>query len=101
MAYEPMPREPGTLRARRIGTEFPSLDIRLKDSRSRKTLPAPKTSRKPPKVAGTKEMKVLALRTMPQKTGRRVGRKENVLASTKAQTRIVGVPQRAPRVLAR
>ncbi|HEY8129115.1 MAG TPA: hypothetical protein VIF39_10470 [Hyphomicrobium sp.] len=104
MAHETMAQGPGTLRARRIGAEFPSLDVRLKDSRSRKTLPALKASRKPPKLAGSKEMKVLVQRTTPQKAARRVGRKleeANVLASAKAQTRIVGVPQRAPRVLAR
>ena len=104
MAHETMAQGPGTLRARRIGAEFPSLDVRLKDSRSRKTLPALKASRKPPKLAGTREMKVLVQRTTPQKAARRVGRKleeANVLASAKAQTRIVGLPQRAPRVLAR
>jgi hypothetical protein len=47
-------------------------------------------------------MKVLARGSAPEKTPvRRIGQKveENALASTKSQTRIVGVPQRAPRVL--
>lgn len=102
-AQEAIPQGSGILRAWRIGAEFPSLDVRLKDSRSRKTLPAPKANRKPPELTGAKEMKVLAQRAAPKKTpARRIGQKveeENVLASAKAQTRIVGVPQRAPRVL--
>jgi hypothetical protein len=96
------PRKSNTLRARRIGAEFPSLDVRLKDSRSRKTLPTVKTSSKPLDVVSEKAMKVLARGTAPEKTPvRRIGQKveENALASTKSQTRIVGVPQRAPRVL--
>ncbi len=86
-----------------MGAEFPSLDVRLKDARSRKMLPPSKASRKSPELAATREMKVLAQRPAPKKTPtRRIERKaehEIVLASAKATTRIVGVPQRAPRVL--
>jgi hypothetical protein len=71
--------------------------------RSRKIRTIPKAGRKPPDLTGTKEMKVLAQRPSPERVPtRRIGRKdpeENVLTSAKAQTRIVGVPQRAPRVL--
>lgn len=91
------------LRARRLGEVAPRLDIRLKESRSRKVITVPKISRKPAEKAVTKEMKVLVPRSAPEKTPvRRIIRKvdaETILASAQAQTRVVGVPQRRFRIL--
>ncbi|RUP10182.1 hypothetical protein [Hyphomicrobium sp.] len=91
------------LRARRLGEVAPRLDIRLKESRSRKVITVPKASRKPAEKAVTKEMKVLVPRSVPGKTPvRRIVRKvdaETILASAQAQTRVVGVPQRRFRIL--
>lgn len=92
-----------TLRARRLGEVAPRLDIRLKESRSRKVITVPRASRKPAEKAVTKEMKVLVPRSAPEKTPvRRIVRKvdaETFLASAQAQTRVVGVPQRRFRIL--
>ncbi|WP_291165689.1 hypothetical protein [Hyphomicrobium sp.] len=92
------------LRAWKLGAIAPRLDIRLKESRNRKVVSGPKTSRKPPEAVSTKELKVLAQRSVQEKTPvRRIRRKagaENILASAQAQTRIVGVPPRGYRVLA-
>ncbi|MBN9247963.1 MAG: hypothetical protein J0I81_11050, partial [Hyphomicrobium sp.] len=91
------------LRARRLGEVAPRLDIRLKESRSRKVITVPKASRKPAEKAVTKEMKVLVPRSVPGKTPvRRIVRRvdaETILASAQAQTRVVGVPQRRFRIL--
>jgi len=91
------------LRARRLGEIAPRLDIRLKESRSRKVITVPKVSRKPTEKAVTREMKVLVPRSAPEKTPvRRIVRNvdaETILASTQAQTRVVGVPQRRFRIL--
>ncbi|MBS0237560.1 MAG: hypothetical protein JSR89_03950 [Proteobacteria bacterium] len=91
------------LRARRLGKVAPRLDIRLKESRSRKVITVPKVSRKPAEKAVTKEMKVLVPRSAPEKTPvRRIIRKvdaENIFTSAQSQTRVVGVPQRRFRVL--
>ncbi|MBS0270427.1 MAG: hypothetical protein JSS54_15835 [Proteobacteria bacterium] len=91
------------LRARRLGEVAPRLDIRLKESRSRKVITVPKVSRKPAEKAVAKEMKVLVPRSAPEKTPvRRIVRNvdaETILASTQAQTRVVGVPQRRFRIL--
>ncbi|SFV33350.1 hypothetical protein SAMN04488557_1940 [Hyphomicrobium facile] len=92
------------LRAWKLGAIAQRLDVRLKESRNRKVVSGPKTSRKPPEAVSTKELKVLAQRTAPDRAPvRRIRRKagaENILASAQAQTRIVGVPPRGYRVLA-
>ncbi len=92
-----------TLRARRLGEVAPRLDIRLKESRSRKIITVAKASRKPTETAVPKEMKVLVPRSTREKTPvRRIVSKadaDNILASTQAQTRVVGVPQRRFRIL--
>lgn len=92
------------LRAWKLGAIAPRLDIRLKESRNRKVVSGPKTSRKPPEAVIPKELKVLAQRTAPDRAPvRRIRRKagaENILTSAQAQTRIVGVPPRGYRVLA-
>lgn len=91
------------LRAWKLGAIAPRLDVRLKESRNRKVVAGPKTSRKPPEVVSTKELKVLAQRSAPDRPPvRRIRREraENILASAQAQTRIVGVPPRGYRVLA-
>ncbi len=91
------------LRAWRLGAEAPSLDIRLKDARDRKTVQMPKMVRGPSEPHGAKELKVLAPKAAPEKMpARRIGQKagdDGVLTSAKAQTRIVGAPHRASRVL--
>ncbi|MBS0235680.1 MAG: hypothetical protein JSR99_19605 [Proteobacteria bacterium] len=91
------------LRAWRLGTEIPSLDLRLRDARDRKAVQTPKTARGSSGASGTRELKVLAPKTVPEKMpARRIGLKggdEGVLASAKAQTRVVGVPPRVSRVL--
>ncbi|CAA2141770.1 hypothetical protein [Hyphomicrobium sp. ghe19] len=91
------------LRAWKLGAIAPRLDVRLKESRNRKVVSGPKTSRKPPEAVSTKELKVLAQRSAPDRPPvRRIRREraENILASAQAQTRIVGVPPRGYRVLA-
>jgi hypothetical protein len=95
------------LRAWKLGAIAPRLDLRLKESRNRKVVQVPKTSRKPPETVNTtvstKELKVLAQRSAPDRAPvRRIRREraENILASAQAQTRIVGVPPRRYRVLA-
>ncbi|WP_045835683.1 hypothetical protein [Hyphomicrobium sp. 99] len=105
----PLTQRPATprsvaLRAWKLGEVAPRLDIRLKETRNRKVIVVPKALRKPPEKHVAKEMKVLAPRIEPEKAPvRRVGRKvvaETILASTQAQTRVVGVPQRGYRILA-
>lgn len=90
-------------RARRIGLEAPSLDIRLRDSRERRCIPVPKTVRGPSEPVAAKGLKVLAPKGAPEKAPtRRIGRKpdgENLLATARAQTRIIGAAQRPSRIL--
>ena len=92
------------LHARKVGAEAPSLDIRLKDQRTRKVRRAAKAVRKTLGVAKAKRQKVSSrLKSTEKLPTRRIGLKADVagfLASTKAATKIVGVPQRSPRVLA-
>ncbi len=90
-------------RARRIGLEAPSLDIRLRDSRERRCIPVPKTVRGPSEPVAAKGLKVLAPKGAPEKAPtRRIGRKpdgENLLATARSQTRIIGAAQRPSRIL--
>ena len=92
------------LRAWRLRTEAPSLDLRLRGARDRKTVQTPKTVRGSSEPAGAKELRVLAPKVVPEKMpARRIGLKggdASILASAKAQTRIVGAPPRVSRVLA-
>lgn len=79
------------LRARRIGQEAPPLDQRIKDTRSRRV-----------RRRSNARRKLAAMRKAPHKAPpRRVGtgpKGGDAFASAKATTRIVGMPQRAPRV---
>jgi hypothetical protein len=95
------------LRAHRLGGEPPSLDERLRDTRTRKARPAVKTAAKTggksaDAAVAPKRLKAASVRKTPAKApARRIGVRPDggvLLASTKAATRIVGVPQRAPRV---
>lgn len=91
------------LRAWRLGSEVESLDLRLRDARDRRTIQIPKTARGFSELPASKELKVLAPKPAPERTpARRIGTKagdDNVLASAKAQTRIIGAPPRLSRVL--
>ena len=64
------------LRAWKLGAIAPRLDVRLKESRNRKVVPGPKTSRKPPEAVSTKELKVLAQRSAPDRAPVRRIRRE-------------------------
>jgi hypothetical protein len=92
------------LRAWRLGSEVESLDLRLRDARDRRTIQIPKTARGFSELPTSKELKVLAPKPAPERTpARRIGTKAGediVLASAKAQTRIIGAPPRLSRVLA-
>lgn len=91
------------LRAWRLGSEVESLDLRLRDARDRRTVQIPKTARGFSELPASKELKVLAPKPTPERTpARRIGTKageDAVLASAKAQTRIIGAPPRLSRVL--
>lgn len=91
------------LRAWRLGSEVESLDLRLRDARDRRTVQIPKTARGFSELPVSKELKVLAPKPAPERTPtRRIGTKageDSVLASAKAQTRIIGAPPRLSRVL--
>ncbi len=91
------------LRAWRLGSEVESLDLRLRDARDRRTVQIPKTARGFSELPASKELKVLAPKPAPERTpARRIGTKageDNVLASAKAQTRIIGAPPKLSRVL--
>ncbi|HML29054.1 MAG TPA: hypothetical protein PKE16_09470 [Hyphomicrobium sp.] len=91
------------LRAHRIGAEAVSLDIRLRDSRERRIRHEPKTARQTAMIVAIKTLRVLVPKTPTEKgPARRIAPKNGdavVLTSAKAQTKIVGVPQRPSRVL--
>jgi hypothetical protein len=91
------------LRARKVGDEAPRLDVRLKDSRSRKIRSIAKASRKAQASGGTKRIKGPSPRKgLAKAPARRIGPKLEVgrqITSAKAVTRIVGVRQRSLRIL--
>ena len=92
-----------TLRAWKLGEVAPRLDIRLKETRSRKVITIAKALRKPSEKQGPRGLKVLSPRSAPEKSPvRRIGRKldaATLLASMPVQTRVVGVRTRRFRVL--
>lgn len=91
------------LRAHRIGVEAVSLDIRLRDSRERRVRHVPKTAPQTAMIIAIKALRVLVPKTPAGKgPARRIAPKSGetvVLTSAKAQTKIVGAPQRPSRVL--
>jgi hypothetical protein len=94
-------KKPGVpLRARRVGDKPLRLDVRIKDAQSRKVRPAIKNASKSA-AASPRPAKASLPRTGIEKATRRIGHKADgvgQLLSAKAATRIVGVPQRRPRV---
>jgi hypothetical protein len=94
---------PVQLRARKIGADTPSLDIRLRDARARKVRQMPKASRKPAGRRPAKGLRVLLPKDVPARLpARRIRRKtgnDAALASTKMRTKVIGTPHRAYRVL--
>jgi hypothetical protein len=92
------------LRGRKVGEDTPRLNVRIKDARDRKPRPSAKATRKSVVAsASPKRLKTATgSKALEKPPARRIGLKaedRNLLASAKAATKIVGVPQRSPRVL--
>jgi hypothetical protein len=94
-------RKRGTwLRARKIGREIPSLNVRIKDTRGPRTRSTCVT-RKPTAFSDRRAKSLAAPKGLEKAPPRRIGIKRengNPLASTKTATKIVGAPRRSPRV---
>ena len=80
------------LRARRIGQAMPPLDERIKETRSRKLRRRSKTRRKQTSLGKTP-------RKAPPRRIAAGPKGSDAFASTKAETKIVDAPPKAPRVL--
>jgi len=101
---EALPPKVVRLRARRIGAEAVSLDLRLRDSRERTIRRAPEISRKTAKPADSRVLRVLGRKASRAKLPeRRIGQKEGsaltLLSISKTATKIIGTPRRPSRVL--
>lgn len=94
-------RKRGTwLRARKIGREIPSLNVRIKDTRGPRTR-STGVPRKPTAFSDKRAKSLAAPKGLEKAPPRRIGIKRengNPLASTKTATKIVGAPRRSPRV---
>jgi hypothetical protein len=94
-------RKRGTwLRARKMGREIPSLNARIKDTRGPRTRSTGVT-RKSSAFASKRIKSLAAPKGLEKAPPRRIGLKPedgNPFASAKAATKILGVPQRSPRV---
>jgi hypothetical protein len=94
-------RKRGTwLRARKMGREIPSLNARIKDTRG-PTTRSTCVTRKPAIFARQRIKPLAAPKGLEKAPPRRIGLKPedgNPFASAKATTKIVGAPQRRPRI---
>lgn len=94
-------RKRGTwLRARKMGREIPSLNARIKDTRGPRTR-STSVTRKSSAFAGKRIKPLAAPKGLEKAPPRRIGLKPedgNPFTSAKATTKIVGAPQRRPRV---